>query len=92
MSELSDITVGSSVAGLAPLNRYVMNGFSSSNREYFVLRRFCCRISKVSGSYVNTIPEASHPRIGENSSDSISVDSSEDEHILNEVSFKENLI
>lgn len=35
---------------------------------------------------MNTIPEVSQQKIGENSSDSISVDSGEDEHILNEVS------
>lgn len=35
---------------------------------------------------MNTIPEVNQPRNGENSSDSISVDSGEDEHILNEVS------
>lgn len=41
------------------------------------------------GPYVNTIPEVIQERIGEISSDSISADSADDEHILNEVSHYE---
>ncbi|KAG4067863.1 hypothetical protein HA402_010549 [Bradysia odoriphaga] len=62
MSELSDITVGSSVAGLVPVNR----------------------LNKTLGPYVNTIPEVSQQRIGDISSDSISADSADDEHLLKE--------
>ncbi|KAJ6622508.1 Adenomatous polyposis coli protein [Pseudolycoriella hygida] len=62
MSELSDITVGSSVAGLVPANR----------------------LNKTLASCVHPIPEVSQPKVVENSSDSISVDSGEDEHILNQ--------